>query len=1401
MPFWDHEPGEQQQARNSGIFALRARRSVFNRTMRRSVETRGMDPDMVLGPNISVKNIEDPRSRAQALGVSAEDYKQSTPDQRLAMADYEGTEGSARRKLLEKYTPEQVDILEKVRRRAEELVPEDIERPHYDEKGRVLKGSTYDEEYQKATEKATKELGWNEAKTLGGDQSFLGGLLENFGSLLGRLETADPIIGGPMARTTEYGAPDPEGRTMFERGADISRPVAEAVLPKQLEDTIVEDILTEVINPAAVVLVVPLAGQGVKVGQMSVRAMAAKMGSNLLGTGMEPEMIGGVLRAASKGPAGMAKLPGATKEALNKLGGFTKRARTGTLRGGPTTPTIKQFQDHYTDMGVAVERADTQVKYIREEVTAGRMNTRAMDEATVRASDARTNQRVARRDLDSSLFGNERRELLEAAERAGGDEGTLKLLAKAFDDSVAQVPGEEVLMNVSGARHWLATAVGHITGTPPGVVGRLAHHRNILLQSLRRRSYEVADPVFRELNDMLMGKRVAGVGPRAGAGELGNIRPNASMPKKWRTLAEGEYKPHHIIQHPEWFDGMSPALKAKMDEAQELMLARLETAKALGYPIEVKDGARIIRPLDNAYLEQLWEVPSKAVGSHFLPGRVSVAKPRLFDDYFMGLTQGYTPQAMSVEELMQHSTGLLDQAISDAWMKQEVVRRFGSKHPGKAIAGKAKFDHTLYRDWYGPTEVVSWLDEMEAPVGRRLRQVGNVSAALRGTVFGLTDIAVTGVQFPLSLAHGGLQMGVGTLNRSLNMLGTGFHLYAKDATYLGRAVGAVSNGLELTLGPSAVSRKGGTVVKYVYGLEPVEKVVSGVVDAAAQAQFGFALSGVRLRMYEGNLIILKMSGENIFDPRVRRMAAEWANSASGASRGPMVKGRRAVESTLLTSVQMTRSNMSVYGQFVKALGPKAGKMERLRAAMTLANLGAYTYGIQYLFNNVLGDGPQQWVPGRSDWATIRIGGRTVPIIPQRSLLRAIDKSVKILSEEVGATDTDRYSLSDIAAAWSQVAVGKASPLAGIATGAVGIGFEPGTGKFEMGGLSGTGRAVSALPIPPLVEQAVWQERDSLSLAIAGLGFNPYDTSSGVLLREEFGNKFGEELNWESPAHREDIEQNSRLNHLWEKSRSESREYGSEDAIASEEIRQVVASAEEDKGIVRLAEAVLDGDPFATVNWSEERGDFLTWRSGLWDTKLTGKEPRTEIGKLVSELYSLNPKDPKYTNDQGETNWGLFREDRDAIKAQMPQADREAIENNEKFTNPAAEKVDKEFRAAQDKLRDYWDVEDKVWGQLRKAHGGLRQYESMDELREEKIQGLLRQGVPEEEILWRLNSVPILSQLGGIIDKARFNYRLTNPEVDDLLVKWYGRKPASEQVAGGPPKPPQPPRAPKPPWER
>jgi hypothetical protein len=1503
------------------------RAQAFQQIARESLVSRGLDPEMFPSLARGLDLGGDESKRAQAAGVSVEQWQGATPDQRRQLASSSGTalvkRRARRQELLEAgYSDEQINLWTEVHRRARERVPEDTPSKH--DESTVPLSQRYEPLYDKAVEDVIKDLGWNEAKLLSDDN---GGFLGFFGGILGLPDTINDFAVEKLGDLGFYEEDEvrqfqerrAEGEASvwapFEEGAEAIRPVSEQILKGVAEPfeqgemgfeaisgirsrgvsgaikgEVATDILSDVINPAAIAMVTPFAMQGIRAG-MSTKMVAAKLVDNLVGTGMTPELAQGSLRVLSAAgrrgfkvgqvtkarlgnlPEGWVELPPPAElpeaaQARTQAGGIeltasadkegnvwvdilsaaerptapdmfdafrevgrlvaanperTFRAkvvnerlasilrRAGIrevpgelpefLRGIPegeeaaalerlgqiaptfefglddiarffpqeaaeagavlpkARPSFQQFQKHHDEMGQAVERAKKSTEYIREEVALGRMERGALDEATVRLADARRDLRTARRDLATARYKNAREEILAAAKDAGASDQAIKILGEAFDNSVRLVPSEELLLNAGGTRHWLANAVAHITGTPPGVVGRLAHHRDILLSALRRNSFESTKRVFKETYDLLRAEKAA-------------IR--FVGPKKWAKLAEGEYKLYHIVQHPEWFDGMSPELRKAMEASQGEMRKRLETAKALGYPIEALEGS---------YLEQLWEVPHASVGAAYLPGRVSVAKPRLFDDYFTGLTQGYVPKPMSVEELMHHSTGLLDQAIADAWMKQEVVRRFGTRHPGKVAAGRKAFDHALYKGWNAPNDVVDWLQEMEQPIGRRMRQASNISARFRGTVFGLADIAVTGVQLPLSLAHGGIPGMMGALNRSLQQLNLPhFHLYMDDQEFLGRATRAMADGLHIGLGPSAIQMRGGTLIGYFPGMNWLEKPVSKAIDVAAQAQFGHALSHVRLRMYEGNLIALRLTGNNINDPAVRRMAAEWANSATGASRGAMVKGRRTVESIALTSTQMTRANLSVYGQLIKSLGPAAGKMERLRAALTLVNIGAYVYGIQWLFNRQFGEGPMEWVPGRSNWGTIRVGSRTVPIIPQRSVLRGIDKSVKILSEEVGLTDTDRYSIEDVLMAWSQVAVGKANPMVQAPLAAAGYGFEPETGKFEMGTLSAEGKLVGMAPFPPLVEQAGWQERDELSLAIAGLGFNPYATSSGTLLREEFKTKTEEELNWESPAHQETVSKDKRFHALWERSIKESAEYGSESAMTSIEVRQEIGEGEVTKGVVALAESVQDGDPIATGNWSEKRKEFLIWKSGKWDERLTGGDPRTEIGRLVEEYYSISPDSEKYTDSSGVTDWAAFTAAREEVLDRMPEADANAIRDKEKFQNPVAEAVDKQFRDAQDKLQTFWQVEDEVWGKMRNMSDVVRPYATFEDFRDTKVQELLNKGYPREDIPWLLNRMPILSEISNIISEERFNYRLAHPEADALLVKWYGNTPARVQVA-------------------
>ena len=157
--------------------------------------------------------------------------------------------------------------------------------------------------------------------------------LEAVGAGIGELEKTP--AGGPFFRQPRT------GKTAFEEGAEISRPVVQAAQPiaaepfeqveaagipvvspaaggvaTAIQSQIVEDIGTEVINPAALVLVAPIALQAAS-GLRGVAAAEALV-SNLLATGLEPALVRGTLRGLTvlgrDGLAGLSKLSKAVRE-------------------------------------------------------------------------------------------------------------------------------------------------------------------------------------------------------------------------------------------------------------------------------------------------------------------------------------------------------------------------------------------------------------------------------------------------------------------------------------------------------------------------------------------------------------------------------------------------------------------------------------------------------------------------------------------------------------------------------------------------------------------------------------------------------------------------------------------------------------------------------------------------------------------------------------------------------------------------------------------------------------------------------------------------------------------------------------------------------------------------------
>ncbi|KKN06633.1 hypothetical protein LCGC14_1075320, partial [marine sediment metagenome] len=453
------------------------------------------------------------------------------------------------------------------------------------------------------------------------------------------------------------------------------------------------------------------------------------------------------------------------------------------IRSRRDLPELSQFDDQLESALRFRDDARETLKFNRSAVKAGILSPTRVDEATLQLARANEQLKSARAILREAKIRATRDSVMKLVRSVGGSDESAGIIGRAFDNSVALVPQSDSLLTAGAWRQHIAKGIALVKGRVFRGVGVLADQRLALVEALHLQTADEMDDIFRGVQRLL-------------SKELDNL--TFTGPNKWAELAQGEYKAYHVVQHPDWFAGKSAKLDGLLIDAQLGMRARLEQARALGYPIEALDGA---------YLEQLWDIPRGALEQPILrgKGKISVAKQRWFDDYLEGLSKGGKPLDLTVEELMQHSSRLLDEAIGDAFMRQEVLRRYGTRTAKvPALTGSRKFGNPLYQGWSAPQDVTAAIDRLYQPVGTGSRMVGDVAATMKNTAFGLVDIAIGGVQFPLSMAHGGFQIGVGTLNRSLQGLGLPYiHVAMQDPAVVGRLVQYAEDTLHIGIAASS----------------------------------------------------------------------------------------------------------------------------------------------------------------------------------------------------------------------------------------------------------------------------------------------------------------------------------------------------------------------------------------------------------------------------------------------------------------------------------------------------------------------------------------------------------------------------------------------------------------------
>lgn len=768
--------------------------------------------------------------------------------------------------------------------------------------------------------------------------------------------------------------------------------------------------------------------------------------------GPMPETLGG-------------KPPGFVAEDVRaRLAEMDKWAALEEIPGRPTLvevqkkfPQLAGFVDQATQARNVAQEARTRLTKVQAAFKGGLINENAVTQAEKDVAKAIKARLAAQKALGSAEIRSGMDDIAQRATVAGADPETVRILTKSYEDANSLIPRREDLLTASEFRQRIARIRATIEGTPPGVVGQVANQEEIFLSALREAERGKVQAI--------------GEGLDALVDEVANIKYVG--PPQYAEIAE-TYKSKIVIQHPDWFKGVSPKSTALLKEMQAFQHGKWAMGKAMGYPI----GAEV----DN-YLEQLWERTPSILESPVprIPGKVSIAREREFEDIVEGVLKGRTPKDMTPRELFEHSNALSNQMLGQAYERHLVLERFGRRSTQSVLSGYKPFSHPMYRGWNGPRPVVDWIDQLHNPAPRWIRPVQGVAQTLKNTIFGIADFGVLGVQMLDSATTGTARPIAAWVNRSLELA----HLphapiYMEEAS-LSRGVQAAMDGVVQNWGPAAVTKGQGTVLKYIPKIGTyIDTPVTAVIEKLTNLQFGIILKKWRNLQYEGNLVLLHITGEDITSPGIRRIAADWANAPTGASRGAMIPGRRAAESTLLTSAQMTRSEMARLAQVAKGLSFTSGSAEFKMAVMTLATFGAMIYGLGSAINIMLNGEPIEFDPRNTNWATVKVGNQRVSLVSRAALIRAMGNSMNTVERSA----QDPTQISDLASVWTKVVVAKVGPLGQMPVGGTGFGFEPGTGQWQMGTLSPKGRLLNLVPMPPSVEQVVLEPESRSPEAIA-----------------------------------------------------------------------------------------------------------------------------------------------------------------------------------------------------------------------------------------------------------------------------------------------------------------------------
>src|SRR3990172_7081143 len=352
--------------------------------------------------------------------------------------------------------------------------------------------------------------------------------------------------------------------------------------------------------------------------------------------------------------------------------------------------------------------------------------------------------------------------------------------------------------------------------------------------------------------------------------------------------------------------------------------------------------------------------------------------------------------------------------LADVLLERELKLRYRQGVP----ANMRQFVDETKLHPFGPDNIISG--------------TASVSQEWKNMQFGIGDMAVFGQQVLHAAQGGGPNIIAGMVNRMLNLAHAGIQTVPEGLPRrIAFAIDGVPQGV--MTGITDVSREG-TLLRHFgrAGMTLDEKAIVPFVRALTNFQFGKVLGSIRNLNHEGNLVLAKMVGQDVMDPKVRYAAAMFADSNTSYWKPALKAQRAAAEKAAILSPPMLRARIAQILQVGKLVSPASSPTERMLAATAIASWGASTLATGKLVTDYFG-GEIELDPSKPGFGMMKLPGMTMQVFPQLAVAKAVVRSFRALSEG---------DVEGVGEAWLKLALSSSSPPFRIFEAAAGLGYDP-----------------------------------------------------------------------------------------------------------------------------------------------------------------------------------------------------------------------------------------------------------------------------------------------------------------------------------------------------------------------